>query len=452
MLEKVKETIKNFNMISKGDMIVVGFSGGPDSLALLHVLISIQKEYDLDIHGAHINHMIRGEEALRDERFSREFCENNNIRFHLKTEDVNKLAKKLGLSSEEAGRKVRYEFFQEIINGNKSGKIALAHNLNDNSETIIMRVLRGTSLLGMGGISPTRDNIIRPIINCTRNEIEAYCDYNNLNPVIDSTNLQEIYTRNKIRLKIIPYIRENFNPNILENLHSNSKIARDEDEFMMSITRDTTRKLQHDGGYNLEEFNKLHIAMKRRVIRCIIEDVLGNLNGIESKHIDMIIKLIAKGESGKRIDIKNGLVCGINYNKFNIINKKNNMRDSEESYSLPCASIVVNGYTIDSCIIPISEVNLDEKNTWYFDTDKIKGKVILRCRQNGDYMYLKGLRGKKKLKDIFIDMKLLRDIRDVVPLVTVDSEVLVIPGIKESTSYNIDNKTTKVLKITIKGE
>lgn len=440
-------------MISKGDNIVVGFSGGPDSLCLLHVLMSLREEYNISINAAHINHMIRGEEANRDEELSRKFCIDNNINFHLKREDVTSLAKRLRMSSEEAGRKVRYDFFNEIIKSIPNGKIALAHNLNDNGETIIMRFLRGTSLSGMAGISPKRDNIIRPIVNCTRTEIENYCSDNNLTPVIDSTNLQDIYTRNKIRLNVIPYIEKNFNKNILENLHTNSKIARDEEDMILTLVKENTKKIKKEKGYCVKEFNNLHIAMRRRIIRCIISDTLKNLNGIESKHIDLVVELIKKEKSGKRLDIKKGLILSIDYDKFNIFIKEKRINTTNEikSYNILDEGISINGYKFKASIVHrdlLDEIDYKEK---YFDFDKIGDNVKVRLRQNGDYMYLKGLKGRKKLKDIFIDLKIPREIRNSIPVIAVGSEVLVIPGIKDSISYSLDDETNNILKVKIEG-
>lgn len=449
MLNKVKHTIEEYNMLEKGDNVVIGFSGGPDSLSLLHILLSLKEEYNLSLYAVHINHMIRGEEALRDEEFSRNFCLCNGIKFYVKREDVNSLAKKLRLSSEEAGRKVRYDFFNEVVDSISGGKIALAHNLNDNGETIIMRLLRGTSLSGMGGISPKRDNIIRPLINCTRDEIEYYCEEKGLKPVIDSTNLQEVYTRNKIRLNVIPYIKENFNKNILENLHNNSKIARDEEEFMLSLVNTSVEDLKIENGYSIKEFNNLHIAMKRRVIRSIIGKILGSLNGIESKHIEATILLLSKGESGKRLDIKKGLVLSVNYGFFNISKK------SKESVKVQSVNIlngtVINSYYIKGTIIPKDELERANNFIKYFDYSKIKGEVVVRHRLDGDYIYLKGLSGKKKLKDVFIDMKIPREKRGEIPVIAVGSEVLTVVGIRDSNSYNIDENTTKILKVKIEG-
>lgn len=454
MLNKCINTIVKYDMISYGDEIVIGFSGGPDSLALLHILLSIKEEYNLTLHAAHINHMIRGEEALRDEEFCRRFCRENGITFHLLREDVNSLAKKLKITSEEAGRKVRYEFFNNIIESNPNGKIALAHNLNDNGETIIMRFLRGSSLLGMSGISPKRDNIIRPIIECKRCEIESYCSEHNLNPVIDSTNLQEVYTRNKIRLNLIPYIMKNFNNNILENLNTNSLIARDEEDFLSSIAVNSAEKIKLANGYSRDEFNDLHIALRRRVLRTIIGNTIGDINGIESKHIDMLLDFIKSGESGKSINIKKGTICTLSYDLFNITYKN---KASSEMLSIDVKSHIGRSLRVQEVVIDLSIITYDEyidskDDSIYIDVDNILDRLKVRNRKNGDYIYTKGLGGKKKLKDLFIDNKVPREVRDKLILIAVEGEVVSILNYKRSTSYIPTVATRNILKIQIKGE
>ena len=450
MLDKIKHTIKKHNMISSGDSIVVGFSGGPDSLCLLHILLQLKDEYNLSICAAHINHLIRGEEAKRDEDFARKFCETNNIKFFLKREDVNSLAKKMKMSSEEAGRKVRYEFFNEVSSKVLGNKIALAHNLNDNGETIIMRILRGTSLSGLSGITPKRDNIIRPLIDCSRKEIENYCTENNLNPVIDSTNLEEVYTRNKIRLNIIPYIENNFNKNILKNLHYNSNIVRDEENLINFYSEKEVLNITVENGYNIERFNNLHIAMKRRVLRNIIKEKIGNLNGIEYKHIESIINFLKSPKSGKKIDIKKGLVLTIDYDVFNINLNTESKILKDIRHNILEGEIIINDYKIKANIISKEEYKKDS-NTICFDFDKIKEEVLVRYRENGDYIYPKGLKGRKKIKDLFIDMKIPRDVRNSIPIIAVGKEVLIIPNIKITSSYSIDNNTNNILKVEIKG-
>ena len=217
MLEEIEKnvlgTIKDNKLIENGDSIVIGVSGGPDSIALLDILLKMQNKINFKIYVAHINHMIR-QEALEDQKYVEEYCKNKNIECFVKQEEVQKIALEQKIGTEEAGRNVRYKFFNEILEKTKSNKIATAHTKNDNVETVLMNIIRGAGTIGLKGIEPIRDNkYIRPLINVKREEIEQYCEKYNLKPRIDKTNMENIYTRNKIRNLLIPYIKKEFNPN-----------------------------------------------------------------------------------------------------------------------------------------------------------------------------------------------------------------------------------------------
>ena len=225
MKQKILQTIKKYNLIENGDSIVIGVSGGPDSICLLHVLNELKNELNFKISVAHINHMIR-EEADDETEYVKEFCENLGIECYIKRIDVVKIANNLKRGTEETGRQIRYEFFDEILEKTASNKIATAHNNNDKVETILMNILRGSGLSGLKGIEAIRDNkYIRPLIETSREEIEKYCEENNLNPKIDKSNNENIYTRNKVRNIVIPYIKQEFNPNILKTINRLSEVA-----------------------------------------------------------------------------------------------------------------------------------------------------------------------------------------------------------------------------------
>ena len=218
MLDKVKKTIEKFNLIKDEDKVVVGVSGGPDSICLLNVL----HELKYNICVAHINHGLR-ENAVIDEKFVTDFCKSINVPCFVKR--VNLKENLFGMTLEEAGRKVRYDFFHEIMEKENCTKIATAHNSNDNAETVIMNIIRGSGMSGLKGIEPIRDDVIvRPLIECTRKEIEKYCLNKNLNPRHDESNDETIYTRNKIRLELIPYIEKNINSNVVSNINRMSEI------------------------------------------------------------------------------------------------------------------------------------------------------------------------------------------------------------------------------------
>lgn len=307
--EKIIETIKKYNLINDGDKIVVGVSGGPDSICLLDNLVKIKNENKLfkknlnsttiengfQIVVAHVNHLIR-EEAAEDEKYVREYCKKNQIEFFSKSIDVKGMANNNKIGTEEAGRKARYEFFDEVLKKTNSNKIAIAHNKNDKIETIIMHVLRGSGVNGLIGIEPQRDIYIRPLIECERKDIEKYCDNEKLNPRIDRTNFENIYTRNKIRNIVIPYIQKEFNPNIIQTIDRLSGLVIEEEEYMEKEVKKIYNDIliQEDEKeiiLDLKEFNRQEKVIKSRIIRYTITRLFGSSKHIEMIHTEDIIKL-----------------------------------------------------------------------------------------------------------------------------------------------------------------
>lgn len=295
MKDKVIETIKKYELIQAKDKIVLGVSGGPDSITMLDILRQIREEFDFEIVVTHINHMIR-KEAIQDEEYVKKYCEKNNIKCFVKRIDVIDIANNKKIGTEEAGRLVRYEFFDEVLKQTGSNKIAIAHNKNDKIETIIMHVLRGSGLSGLKGIEPIRGNIIRPLIECEREEIEKYCDENRLEPRIDKTNFENDYTRNKIRNIVIPYIEKELNPNIIETIDRLSEVIKKEDRYLEKVALDVYDKIlikQEPGQIMLElkGFNEQDEVIKSRIILYTVKKLFGSSQGIEKIHINDIIKL-----------------------------------------------------------------------------------------------------------------------------------------------------------------
>lgn len=297
MLNKVKETIEKYNLIDKDDKIVAAVSGGPDSISLLDILYKLN--YNICV--AHVNHGLR-ENAVIDQKFVEDFCNKRNIPCFVKQIKLKELKDKMTL--EEAGRKERYDFFYEVMKSQKCNKIATAHNSNDNAETVIMNIIRGSGVSGLKGIEPIRDNVIRPLIEITRKEIEAYCKENELNPRHDESNDEDIYTRNKVRLKVIPYIEENINSNVVNNINRLSSIVLEEEKYIEKEAEKAYNECLIASGenrnvYNLKKFNSLDIVIKKRLIKKFIINLLGNAKDIEKIHIDDIVKLCDKNIGGK---------------------------------------------------------------------------------------------------------------------------------------------------------
>ena len=307
MKNKVLETIKKYNLIENGDKLVLGVSGGPDSISMLNILNEIRKDdkvkLNYEIVVVHINHMIR-KEAVDDELYVKEYCDKRNIDFYSKSIDVKKLANTNKIGTEEAGRNVRYEFFNEILEKTTSNKIAIAHNKNDNAETMIMNIMRGSGISGLKGIEPKRGIYIRPLIECEREEIEKYCEKNKLNPRIDKTNFENEYTRNKIRNIVIPYVKKEFNPNLINTLKRLSDLVKEEEVYIEKQVLDIYNNIVIEQKENeiildLKKFNVQEKVIKSRLILYTITRILGTSQGMEKIHIEDIIKLCSNNIGNK---------------------------------------------------------------------------------------------------------------------------------------------------------
>ena len=293
--EEVLKTIETYNLIEKNDKIVIGVSGGPDSICLLHVLYGLKEKLGIEIVVAHVNHMLRDVADLETE-YVQSFCKKLGIECYVKKADILEISKTQKKGTEEVGRQVRYDFFDEVAKKTNSNKIATAHNSNDRAETVILNILRGSGLSGLKGIEPIRDNkYIRPLINTDRQDIENYCNDNKLEPKYDKTNNENIYTRNKVRNTVIPYIKKEFNPNIIKTINRLSSLATEENEYLQAITKQEFENLLIEKTENIildsHKFNSLNLVIKRRLILYTINEVLHTTNGIEKVNIDDIIKL-----------------------------------------------------------------------------------------------------------------------------------------------------------------
>lgn len=332
ILERILKFINEYQLIKSGDRIVLGVSGGPDSIFMLDTLRKLKenKKLNCELIVAHVNHMIR-EEAIDDEQYVVDYCKKNNIECYTKRIDVQKYANNNKVGTEEAGRILRYQFFDEILKNTNSQKIAIAHNKNDKAETIIMNLLRGSGLTGLKGIEPIRNNkYIRPILGMKRNEIEEYCEYNSLNPRIDKTNFENTYTRNKIRNIIIPYIKEEFNPNIIDAMDRLSQVVTEEERFLEEITKNELNKIIVNKNnseiiLDLKKFNGLNKVIQKRIVFDSMSQVLGNSDGIEKIHIDDVVKL-CNSNVGNKFTMPNKNIKVLIKDKkifFTLVNEKN---------------------------------------------------------------------------------------------------------------------------------
>ena len=322
MIEKVLNTINKNKLIQENDTIIAGVSGGPDSICMLDILLKIKnsKKINFEIIVSHINHKVR-EEADNDQKYVEDYCKKNKIKYFSKRIDVKKYANNNKIGLEEAGRKIRYNFFEEVMKKNRANKIAIAHNKNDQIETMIMNMLRGSGLAGLKGIEIKRDEkYIRPILECTREEIEQYCEENKLEPRIDKTNFINDCTRNQIRNIVLPYIKNNFNPNIIETMSRLSEITTETEEYLKKETINQFNEIKLEENekiiLDLKEFNKKEVLIRKRILLYAISKTLGNLQDIEKVNIEDIIKMCKKNIGNKYLSPNKNIKVYVNKGKI----------------------------------------------------------------------------------------------------------------------------------------
>lgn len=464
MLEKVLEYIKKHNMLEPGHKVVVAVSGGADSLALIHLLCRMRKYIPLTLYVAHVNHGLRGQAAREDARFVENMAREWGLEYFLKEAKVAELAQKWGVSEEEAGRKVRYDFFKEVLHQVGGHKIALAHHRDDQAETILHNIIRGTGLAGLSGIKPVRDGIIiRPLLEISRKEIEDYCHEHSLKYRIDHTNEEVIYTRNRIRHMVIPLIEEHFNPNFSNSLVRMGDILRVDEDFLDHYSRqvfDTiTRHKDNEVKISLLDFLKCHMAVQARVIRLGLELLKEDLVGIEHVHIEGVLDIALNSNVGATLNLPHGLKARKDYDYLVLsIGKAAEGEDlvpvPDFLYELPVpGEVFIPELGVKILAQPEEEYTVLNrgKKCIYIDAEAVQGdKLFVRNRRNGDRFKPLGMKGTKKLKDYFIDNKIPRHKRDSIPLVVDRDNIIWVVEHQISQDYRVTRDTKRLLRLEIK--
>jgi len=468
--EKVEETIKKFNMLSFDDKILVGVSGGPDSVVLLKILLSFRQKYNLSIYIAHLNHMLRGRESDEDADFVKNLAQKLDLPYEVKSCNLSEIIKKKRSNLEEIAREYRYKFFSETTEKLKINKIALGHNADDQVETFLMRLIRGSGLEGLIGIPPVRNKIIRPLIECNRKEIEEYCQIHQIEYRIDSSNKETIYFRNKIRLELLPLLSKEYNKNIKDIiLHLQSMISEVSIYLQQKTELLFTEIVKVEGQeriiIDLTKFNTLALALKRRIIRKSIEVIKGNLYSINFSHNNEILKISEYQSGEKEVYLPDNLRAKKSYNQL-IIYKKRISKNWVDEISIPWEyNILISGKTnikalgidfetkiIDSVEIKPSLYFKGKKPKGEFiefiDYDKVKFPLKLRNRRIGDRFYPLKMLGEKKVKEYFMDNKIPKSHRDLIPIL-VDSEnkIIWIVGMRMDDRVKISSTSKKILYI-----
>ena len=434
---------KKYNLIESNDIIVVGFSGGPDSVFLVEMLKKLQHFFNFKIYLVHINHLLRGEDADSDENFSFEYAKKNNLGIFIKRIPVKEIAKELGKTLEEVGREERYRFFSEIYEKVGATKIATAHNKDDQIETFLFRLIRGTSLQGLEGIKIKNNNVIRPISEIYKKDILEYLNKNEIQYKIDKTNFENEFTRNSIRLDLIPFIEERYNikfkdkifsliKEIRENNQNNSLNLSDYTDSENRIILEKTKFLS-----NFDKKNLLSLFLNKKNIE------------VNRNKIDEISSLI-KSNGTKKIDLDKSYRIVKDYTYLYIEDKKENcvINNNVIQVKIPSEQI------FDNFKITVSTVeNLDipkQKNQYLLDA--IYNDIIeVRYRKEGDRIFL-GEKHSKKIKEIFIDQKIPKDIRDRLPIFLYNNTIFWIYNVKKAYIPKINKNENKLIKVLITVE
>ena len=459
----VKDFLIKQNLVKPGEKLAAAVSGGPDSVAMLFCLNNLKKDIGFELFVFHINHMLRGKESDRDELFVKNLTESLGLPFYFAKADVAEYQKKHKCSVQVAAREMRYFHLNQLADHYFISKIATGHTAGDQAETVLMRVLKGSGLKGISGISPIRDNkYIRPMLEVTREEIEQFLKQNKVKFVMDSTNLKNNYLRNQVRNKLIPFLKEEFNPSIIDALCRSSQIFRTDDNFVSEVAHNELNKLllkNHDTILilNSTHFQTLHEALKRRIILEAIYQFSGSGRQVSQNIIESILHVIGSKVSGKSLSVFNNLIFKYQYNQIIFEIQKKNIGGNlikQKKLLIPGKTIIEEiGKEVVSTIITKKEVPKNLKKTASFTAFidcNVSGKeLFVRSRQKGDKFCPLGIKGHKKIKDYFIDKKVPREERDFIPLIMNKESIFWIIGYQISELARLKEDTKDVLKLEI---
>lgn len=441
MQDKVRKYVEKWSMLCAEDKVIVGVSGGADSVCLLLMLVEFQKEMGFEMAAVHVHHGIRGDAADSDEAYVRRLCEEHGIFLYSYREDVVSLAKKRKQSIEEAGRDARRRCFEKAMNAFGGTKIALAHHKDDNVETLLLNLARGSALRGLGGMRPVNDAFIRPLLCLRRAEIEGYLEERNCRYCSDASNDEDDYTRNRIRHKVIPVMESDVNERFVDHAHEameGLRLLQDYVEEEVKKWKETCMKEPH----LLEEETFLQVpeALKGYVIRAVLLEETGQAKDIGSVHIQELRALFTR-QSGRRLDLPYD-ICAVRCYRGIRFEKKGTEKEENVLPEIECRLFD----NKDGLNIP------EKANTKWIDYDIIKSDIKIRTREAGDYIVIDEMGKKQKLKSYFINEKIPQEKRDHIPLLADGSHIIWIIGHRISAAYKVTERTRRILEIRIKGE
>jgi tRNA(Ile)-lysidine synthase len=483
LLTKVKSTIRRFQMLDAGERVLVSVSGGPDSVCLLSVLHALSKDFNLALHVAHLDHMFRGGESAEEALFVANLARELGVPATVERIDVPEYCRERGLSAQAGAREARYAFLSRVAADVGAARIATGHTASDQAETFLMRLVRGAGVSGLSSIPPRRGNIIRPLIESTREDVLAYLNARDLRFASDPSNAKPLYTRNRIRLEALPVLKR-FNPRIVEILAAEAALLRDEDEAVeahLAAVADTAVMQEEDAvSVKRDVFVTLPPAFRRRLFRKIAALAGAELPALTFGDIDAALSFMLSAQTGRTMNLTPGLAVTREYNRF-VFGAPPAPASFSRTLAVPGITVVeepamvveieVRGdgsrpFEFPSPHVPDYETaarEMDEEEQgssggnyrWQaeFDYDKIGPLLTLRSRRPGDRFCPAGMRGKKKkLQDFFVDEKVPGRKRDTVPLLCSGDEILWVMGLRTDERFLPGPETKHVLVVRVRNE
>lgn len=449
LIQKIRETISRYSMLSHGDNVLIGLSGGPDSVCLAVLLVNLRNDFNLSLNAVYIDHGLRPEEVEKEIEFCKSFCAERDIVFYMKRVDVRNYANDRRLNVQESARELRYIIYDEVSDMTNASKIALGHNADDQAETVLMRLLRGSGRRGLSGIPPVRGRIIRPLIEIERSEIEIFLTKEVSQPyIVDSSNLKEDYERNWVRHALLGEMKKR-NPAAVRDICRTADILKEEDDYLEIVVTKTlmrliSRKSENSIQLFLAPLETMERPLLRRVLRRSISETKG-LRGIGLDHIEDMIRLIREGKAGDRINLPKGIRVIKEYSLIKISTAcpaKIAMHELQppDEVVMEEAEIIIAASFEEK-----DEEQSDGRTSVRLDAGAMQFPLRIRAREAGDFFYPLGFGKKKKLQDFFVDEKVPRDERDRIPIVLSGNDIVWVAGYRADERFRISGETKKIL-------
>ena len=456
MLKKIKNFIAKKDMLKKEDCVIVGVSGGADSVCLLFVLLELQKSIGFRVVVVHVNHELRGDDALHDEEFVKKICCEKGLEFVSYSENVELLAKKWKQSTEEAGRNFRRNCFEKTMKEMAGTKIALAHHKNDSVETMFMNLARGTGLKGLGGIAPIQGEFIRPLLCVERKEIEKYLQDNKIAYCVDQSNFSDDYTRNRIRNHVISFMEAEVNDKMVAHADETMTYLREVNNYLEEQADDFKNKCVLEDSQSLlikeKEFSEIPNVIKPIVVKQVLAQFAGFEKDLEAVHVKSLTELFQK-QVGRKINLPYEMVAKRSYEGILLSKKSDYLEELNEEivFDPNVSEYNLGNYRITCRVFHKEEIQnyMEKSGTKWFDYDIIKSSICFRTRRPGDYITIHKDGRTQKIKAYFINEKIPQEKRDEILLIAEGSHVLWICGYRDNCAYQVTEHTNYILEIEV---